>query len=374
MAQQRGESRRALPPLPPGLRRAVEAAGVHSLPKRAHPGLMFERYPRLWPASHTDLPLGGPGNRAFLLEMVEGFRAQGVTRSAELQAAIARHQRLAGEGRAYATSWRLVTGVGAAHPLENGFTFHPTLGVPFLAGSAVKGLVRRVAELMEPDVTDRVQRLFGPAEVREQGDGRAGQLIFLDALPDSWPTLAADVMNPHHAEWHAMAEEVEGANLQDLSREKQRDVLKSAGGLRDPIPIYMLTVEAGSRFRFFITSRRKDVEAEDMEQVWEWLTLGLTHLGIGAKTAAGYGHFQAEAMDTGGGEIEGDAPLPPDEVWVRLVRMKGQSWMAEVEGAPGRELRMPILAPSGVRLNERYRARVTEGTRDNPGRLEWKNS
>ena len=37
----------------------------------------------------------------------------------------------------------LVTGMGNPHPLESGFTWHPTLGMPYLPGSAV-GLVRAV--------------------------------------------------------------------------------------------------------------------------------------------------------------------------------------------------------------------------------------
>lgn len=39
-----------------------------------------------------------------------------------------------------------VTGVGAEHPLENGFAFFDPYGVPYLPGSSVKGVVRRAAE------------------------------------------------------------------------------------------------------------------------------------------------------------------------------------------------------------------------------------
>lgn len=39
-----------------------------------------------------------------------------------------------------------VTGMGLEHPLENGFAFLDPYGLPYLAGSGVKGVVRRAAE------------------------------------------------------------------------------------------------------------------------------------------------------------------------------------------------------------------------------------
>jgi len=39
-----------------------------------------------------------------------------------------------------------MTGIGNEHPLENGFSFMPPYGLPYLPGSAVKGVLRRAAE------------------------------------------------------------------------------------------------------------------------------------------------------------------------------------------------------------------------------------
>ncbi|MBI5445322.1 MAG: hypothetical protein HY900_29435, partial [Deltaproteobacteria bacterium] len=48
------------------------------------------------------------------------------------------------EGR---VAWRLTVGLGNEHPLENGVTLHRLYGVPFLPGSAIKGVTRaRVLE------------------------------------------------------------------------------------------------------------------------------------------------------------------------------------------------------------------------------------
>ena len=38
------------------------------------------------------------------------------------------------------------TGLGLEHPIENGFSFLSPYGLPYLAGSGVKGVLRRAAE------------------------------------------------------------------------------------------------------------------------------------------------------------------------------------------------------------------------------------
>lgn len=61
----------------------------------------------------------------------------------------------------------LVTGMGLEHPTENGFAFFDPHGVPYLAGSSVKGVLRRAAEelcLLEKDedwTLDQLWWLFG---------------------------------------------------------------------------------------------------------------------------------------------------------------------------------------------------------------------
>ncbi len=48
----------------------------------------------------------------------------------------------------------IATGLGNPHPVENGFAFLSPYGIPYLAGSSVKGVVRRAAEelaLLVPD-------------------------------------------------------------------------------------------------------------------------------------------------------------------------------------------------------------------------------
>jgi len=49
---------------------------------------------------------------------------------------------LGGEFAVFATDWHFVTGMGSSHPAENGFSWHPVLGTPYLPGAGVKGLLR----------------------------------------------------------------------------------------------------------------------------------------------------------------------------------------------------------------------------------------
>ncbi len=51
-----------------------------------------------------------------------------------------------GNGKVYQLDGHFVTGMGNSHPVENGFLWHYTLGVPYLSGSQVKGLVRSLIE------------------------------------------------------------------------------------------------------------------------------------------------------------------------------------------------------------------------------------
>ncbi|WP_148087042.1 type III-B CRISPR module RAMP protein Cmr6 [Thermodesulfitimonas autotrophica] len=182
---------------------------------------------------------------------------------------------LGGEIRCLTTDWRFVTGLGREHPVENGFAWHHTLGVPFLPGSSVKGIVRAWAETwIDPPVSDDVRRIFGPdGEVR---DKHVGSVIFFDALPVKPVRLEADVMTPHYALYY-----------------QQDRPENPPGDWYDPVPIPFLTVAPSQVFLFALAPRRLDDEQgrADCQRAMEWLTEALAAVGAGAKTAVGYGRF-----------------------------------------------------------------------------------
>ncbi len=182
----------------------------------------------------------------------------------------------AGEFRCYRTTWRFATGLGLNHPIENGMTWHHTLGVPYLPGSSFKGLVRAWVEQWLEHSKDDINRIFGSQEMgNNESPTGAGSIIFFDALPVAPIQLAADVMTPHYQKYYSGSE--------------------APGDWQDPNPIPFLTVDAQQVFLFALAPREIDIAEEnqsDLEKVLQWLDQALQNLGAGAKTAVGYGRFE----------------------------------------------------------------------------------
>ena len=214
---------------------------------------------------------------------------------------------LHGETRVYTSTWHFATGLGNPHPVENGFLWHPTLGTPYIAGSAVKGLVRAWVEAWmefegKVDEEKKNYRLatlyhwfgsehkdfrerkklradgFKPKSKGEAVDTEAGAFIFFDALPVAPVALKADVMTPHMDKWYE-----QGGNISSVN-EPDRVV---PADWHDPVPICFLVANKPV-FQFAVAARREQ-HKEEVKHVMEALGQALEWLGAGAKTAVGYG-------------------------------------------------------------------------------------
>ncbi|MCL4745048.1 MAG: type III-B CRISPR module RAMP protein Cmr6 [Burkholderiaceae bacterium] len=192
------------------------------------------------------------------------------------------------------------TGLGNEHPLENGFSFLAPYGIPYLAGSGVKGVLRSAAcELVSgdwgastdwatavdsdasasaSDPVSVIEVLFGSGE-RGSHLAQRGVLEFWDVIPKlAGDRLAVEVMTPHQGHYyHGNASPHDSGS---------------------PIPIFFLTVPSGSEFGFHVVcdaprlsalapalaanARWKGLLREAFEHAFSWL-------GFGAKTAVGYG-------------------------------------------------------------------------------------
>lgn len=238
-------------------------------------GLRFDRFLPVWEGVS-----GAPSGKRLkdykevLRQFVNAFNRAGAQSQALLEG---RHRLLdlaGGQHRDFKTDWRYVSGLGVSHPIENGFTFDRALGVPVILGSSVKGLVRAAAHVS--DATDgEIDRLLGPKDPRP-GEAAAGGLVFLDAYPSRWPRLAIDIVNCHHPAYY-----------DDLEARRDR---ADPVDWENPNPVYFLSVDRGAVFRFRIVPRAG--AAADLAIAWDWLKTGLDWLGIGAKTAAGYGQMR----------------------------------------------------------------------------------
>ncbi|MFO1322242.1 MAG: type III-B CRISPR module RAMP protein Cmr6 [Burkholderiales bacterium] len=183
------------------------------------------------------------------------------------------------------------TGLGVEHPVENGFAFLSPYGLPYLAGSGVKGVVRRAAEELLGVGHPIVNALFGPEDAGTDEDSaplddaarRRGALTFWDVFPEPiGHSLCIEVMTPHHTTYY------------------EGDSSPHDAGQPNPIPF--LAVPPGSKFRFVATFDAsycpRNVELPD-----DWKALvskAFVHafdwLGFGAKTAVGYGAMRLDEV------------------------------------------------------------------------------
>ncbi|HLG60287.1 MAG TPA: type III-B CRISPR module RAMP protein Cmr6 [Ktedonosporobacter sp.] len=186
--------------------------------------------------------------------------------------------------------WRMVVGLGGESVLETDITLHHLYGIPFIPGSALKGLTRTFAaeqkayhvasEKLEAglkpsleETTDHpdIQRIFGTQE-------RAGTVIFFDALPANGKyAFAVDIMNPHYPDYYGSL---------------QGGAIKAPANNQSPNPITFLTIQ-NAIFTFALAVRDPQHQ-EDLLIAQQLLQQAIEQYGVGGKTSAGYGYFKKE--------------------------------------------------------------------------------
>jgi CRISPR-associated protein Cmr6 len=211
---------------------------------------------------------------------------------------------------------RLLINLAGGVQENAGLCLDRCFGLPYIPGSATKGVTRNAALWdikNETDAHAKARKLrnallaFGFAEVdcqrqpKRDGDGvfywAAGELAekearsitkdghfkglvsFLPAYPTSEPLIVAEVLTRHP---------------------RSAEAAKGVGKLT---PLFFPAVEKGSSFGFAIVATRWPAEIEPVAPILqaceEWLIQAICISGIGAKTGAGYGWFefdpQAEA-------------------------------------------------------------------------------
>lgn len=177
---------------------------------------------------------------------------------------------------------RLAVGLGGDAVLETAITLHRTYGVPFIPGSALKGLASMYAHR---HLEDEEWRKGGKAHTILFGNTAcAGYVTFFDALyvPGSghngqvlWP----DVITVHHPDYYAGK--------------------KSAPADWDnPNPVPFLTATG----RYLIALQGDDAW---VKLAFEILEKALAEEGVGAKTSSGYGRmgFMDETVQDRTGEL-----------------------------------------------------------------------
>ena len=195
-----------------------------------------------------------------------------------------------------------VSGLGAAHPTETGMVLDHTSGMPYIPAASQKGVLRiaHAINTLQDDDGNWISRedlqsrgivdmdmnwieddesvtLFGKGG---NNDSLAGQMIILDSYPLEPPKLGEDILNPHYRDYY------EG------NRGPTED--------QSPVPVRFLVVKPGAEFMFRILLRFPYGKAPCQEQeklarrVEENIRQAITEVGMGAKTALGFGRFRVE--------------------------------------------------------------------------------
>ncbi|WP_457548552.1 type III-B CRISPR module RAMP protein Cmr6 [Archaeoglobus sp.] len=224
------------------------------------------------------------------------------------------------------TKSRLVIGLGDESVYETSIRLYRNYGVPYIPGSALKGVVKHysIHKIVESnyrklkeefkkedffELAEGVQKLVEESDDSKIIDVKSlsfnlnensiiledlrkifgtqsyeGSIIFFDAFPTpdqlkDKPILELDVMNPHYQPYYSASE-----------RELQTNVEKAPGDWHSPVPIFFLTVPKGIEFQFAIAPRNEE-GIEFLDKAKDLLISALKEFGVGAKTSLGYGRF-----------------------------------------------------------------------------------
>jgi CRISPR-associated protein Cmr6 len=185
------------------------------------------------------------------------------------------NQALKSESLFMRSDWHWVTGMGNSHPLENGFTWHHTLSMPYLSGSSVKGILRSFCELNQLPKA-QIRQWFGSESKNPEhcdADHQAGELLFFDAIPYDVVDILPDVMTPHTGDW-----------------QESGDKGKTApADWHVPNPVGFLVAKKLRLMFSLALAPHSKLTQQDLATAKELLEQALGFLGAGAKTATGYG-------------------------------------------------------------------------------------
>ena len=235
---------------------------------------------------------------------------------------------------------RMIIGLGDESVLETSVTLHRTYGIPYIPGSALKGLaasyIRQKLSATEAWRKDgeAYQVIFGET-------ANAGYITFFDALyiPGTGyqkKVLYPDVITVHHRDYY-----------QDVKK------AKVPADWDSPTPIPFLSATG----TYLIA-----LAAPELEHFPEWVNTTFTILkdalgtmGIGAKTSSGYGRMALE-LPSALSPVQKQAPAERIRPNIPKFR-EGQEITGSVV-APSEELRR--RAPADTKAFLRYQSFATK--------------
>lgn len=185
---------------------------------------------------------------------------------------------------------RLAVALGRASVLENvGLAANRITGLPIIPGSAVKGLVSTWAYWRGNAINgDRDDQ---PAQFRDQFSTARHELL------DHTRNLALCILGSDDSQAADAGDIVFLGGFPFVTDKLKLEVdVLTPHTSGEPKPSFFLTVASGATWRFPLLAPKRagDDYKLLLDTAEKWLIEALTQVGIGAKTAAGYGRFRLE--------------------------------------------------------------------------------
>jgi CRISPR-associated protein Cmr6 len=249
--------------------------------KTSNPKLLLEKYiPFYKPGADNDKKVKINDAKTNVYELLKGKNFQDV--DFYITKLKNRQKEVSDINFTLATKSRLIVGLGSGSVLEVSIKLHFIYGFPYIPSSAIKGVLRayKILEKVGFDLEnykDFEKKIEKGEQIEEEhkafveifgNQEKRGSLIVLDALPDKFPALEEDIMNPHYPDYYSK---------QDPPKDDQY-----------PNPIKFLTVPKGTKFNFYFKNH-KTYENIFKSSLKDDLVKAFEFLGIGSKTGLGYG-------------------------------------------------------------------------------------
>jgi CRISPR-associated protein Cmr6 len=212
---------------------------------------------------------------------------------------------------------RMIVGLGDESVLETSIALHHTYGVPYIPGSALKGLAssyahQKLGENWQKG-SDAHNILFGNTD-------KAGYITFFDALyvPDSGhhgQALYPDIITVHHQEYYNTGKDNAPADWDS------------------PTPVPFLS--ATGSYLLALAAPDLPTDNEWVPRTFDILEHALKEMGIGAKTSSGYGRMEFEIDQNGPGMEEAQAFIQ------ELGGIQAASLTSRFDGLVGKCNRLP---------------------------------
>lgn len=285
--------------LPVGVSQLIKKYGV------SHPGLVLNKYAVLLKLQDRRLQYDfSSDQKKRILQKVAHLLSSEAELRQEWEKQKAQRDDLIDDARQLSFTSLSPTVFESYHPFATlGVDLHELYGFPIIPAAAIKGALKQyLQEQWLPQQADRdhaqalIHQVFGLPKTGE------GDILFHDAWPEQWPSLAVEQVANHHAPYYRRRE--------------------NPGDWQIPETESFLVLKPGSRFQIAFSARRPDLDKALLQQLEDWLQALMQKQGLGAYRQLGYGRWK------------GGQKLSSQNDWEGLLSLSSPAFLAGATQRP----------------------------------------